>query len=120
MTEKASKTSKPAASAKTETVEAPQVTVVPAAKTNTLSIVALIAGIAGLTFVPFLSSIVAVVTGHMARKEIRRTGEQGDGMAVAGLITGYIGIGFGVLVAILLIAFFGVVLASGMKGYYNY
>ena len=114
MTEKASKTSKPV------TVETPQATVVPAAKTNTLSIVALIAGIAGLTFVPFLSSIVAVVTGHMARKEIRRTGEQGDGMAVAGLITGYIGIGLAVVVAALLIAFFGVVLASGMNSYYNY
>ncbi|MEG2777776.1 MAG: DUF4190 domain-containing protein, partial [Aurantimicrobium sp.] len=93
---------------------------VPVAKTNVLAIVALVAGIAGLTVIPFVSSIVAVVTGHMARKEVRRTGEQGEGLALAGLITGYIGLGLGVLVAVLLIAFFGIVIASGMNGYYNY
>lgn len=107
----------------TEKAKAQPVTVVNAepavGKTNVLAIVALVAGVAGLTVIPFVSSIVAVVTGHMARKEIRRTGEHGDGMALAGLITGYIGIGLGVLVAFLLIAFFGVVIASGMNQY-NY
>jgi hypothetical protein len=108
----------------TEKAKAQPVTVVndtPATvgKTNVLAIVSLVAGIAGLTVIPFLSSIVAVVTGHMARKEVRRSGEQGDGLALAGLITGYIGIGFGLLVAILLIAFFGVVIASGINQY-NY
>jgi hypothetical protein len=41
----------------------------------------------------------------MARHQIRRTGEQGAGMALAGLILGWIGVGFTallVLVAILL------------------
>jgi hypothetical protein len=90
------------------------------AKTNVLAIVALVAGVAGLTVIPFVSSIVAVVTGHMARKELRRTGEQGDGLALAGLITGYIGIGLGVLVAVLVLAFFGIVVAAGMNGYYGY
>ena len=84
MTEKAapktSKTTKPATVVSLEPVAY--------VKTNTLAIVALVAGIAGLTVVPFVSSIVAVVTGHMARKEVRRTGEQGDGLALAGLITG--------------------------------
>ena len=108
----------------TEKAKAQPVTVVndtPATvgKTNVLAIVSLVAGIAGLTVIPFLSSIVAVVTGHMARKEVRRTGEQGDGLALAGLITGYIGIGLGVLVAILLVTFLGIVLASGMNSY-NY
>ena len=132
MTEKAPKTSKTAAakaapaSAKAapaaEPAAAPTVTVVSSHKTNTLSIVALVAGIAGLTFVPFLASIVAIVTGHMARAEVRRTGEQGEGRALAGLIMGYVGVGLALLVAVLLIAFLGVVLASGMgmNGYYNY
>jgi len=35
---------------------------------------------------------VAVVTGHIARRQIRRTGEQGAGFALAGLILGYIGL----------------------------
>jgi len=115
MTEKAApKTPK---AAKPVTVVTPEPVTVP--KTNILAIVALVTGIAGLTVIPFVSSIVAVVTGHMARKEVRRTGEQGDGLALAGLITGYIGIGLGVLVAILLVAFFGIVIASGMNQY-NY
>jgi len=121
MTEKAapksSKTTKPAQAPEPVTVVPPAPVTV--AKTNTLSIVALVAGIAGLTVVPFVSSIVAVVTGHMARKEVRRTGEQGEGLALAGLITGYIGLGLGLLVAILLIAFFSVVIASGIN-YYGY
>lgn len=116
MTEKAApKTPK---AAKPVTVVTPEPVTAP--KTNILAIVALVTGIAGLTVIPFVSSIVAVVTGHMARKEVRRTGEQGDGLALAGLITGYIGIGLGVLVAILVIAFFGIVVAAGMNGYYDY
>lgn len=115
MTEKAApKTPK---AAKPVTVVTPEPVTAP--KTNILAIVALVTGIAGLTVIPFVSSIVAVVTGHMARKEVRRTGEQGDGLALAGLITGYIGIGLGVLVGILLFAFLGVVLASGINQY-NY
>lgn len=123
MTEKAPKTSKPAAKAAAPEAApaapaAPTVTVVSSEKTNTLSIVALVSGIVGLTFIPFLASIVAVVTGHMARAEVRRTGEQGGGLALAGLIMGYVGIGLAVIVISLLFAFLGVVIASGMGSDY--
>jgi hypothetical protein len=37
-----------------------------------------------------LTSIPAVILGHMARTEIRRTGKRGDGMAITGLILGYL------------------------------
>jgi hypothetical protein len=67
---------------------------------NTLAIVSLVAGIAGLTVVPILASIVAVITGHMARRQIAERGEGGSGMATAGLITGYIGVALGVLAII--------------------
>jgi hypothetical protein len=50
-----------------------------------------------------LATIPAVVCGHMARHQIRRTGEQGAGMALAGLILGWIGVGFTVLVVIAVI-----------------
>jgi hypothetical protein len=36
--------------------------------------------------------LVAVVCGHVARGQIRRTGEAGDGVAIAGLILGYLGL----------------------------
>jgi hypothetical protein len=118
MTEKAApKTPKSTKATPAATVVNPEPVTI--AKTNVLAIVALVSGVAGLTVLPFLASIVAVVTGHMSRKELRRTGEQGDGLALAGLITGYIGIGLGVLVGILLFAFLGVVLAAGMNQY-NY
>jgi hypothetical protein len=79
------------------------------AKTNALAITSLICGIAQLMFGP-LATIPAVVCGHMARGQIRRTGEQGAGMALAGLILGWIGVGFTVLVV--LIAVLAVVAAS--------
>ena len=76
---------------------APQAT--PGTKTNTMALVALIAGILGLTLFPFLGSIAAVITGNMGRKEIAASAgaETGDGMAMAGVIMGWIGIGLGVL-----------------------
>ncbi len=40
---------------------------------------ALICGI-----VPFFGGIPAVILGHVARGQIKRTGERGDGVAIAG------------------------------------
>ena len=81
----------------------------PMARTNSLAITSMICGIAQFMFGP-LATIPAVVCGHMARSQIRRTGEQGAGMALAGLILGWIGVGFTVLVV--LIAVLAVVAVS--------
>lgn len=66
---------------------------------STMAIVSLISGILGLTLLPVLGSIVALVTGYMARNEIRASGGTvgGDGMATAGLILGWIGVALGVI-----------------------
>lgn len=48
--------------------------------TNTLAIVALV--------MAFVFSPVGIVLGVIARKQIRETGEAGDGLALAGLIIG--------------------------------
>jgi Domain of unknown function (DUF4190) len=70
----------------------------PAPPTNGLAIAALVCGVGG--FVIGVSFIPAIICGHLARAQIRRTGEQGGGMALAGLIIGYVGIAlFAVLVA---------------------
>lgn len=78
--------------------------------TNDKALISLIAGILGLTILPLVGSIVAVITGRIAKQEIRDSGGAygGDGMATAGLVLGWIGIGltvigvcvFGVLFAI--------------------
>jgi hypothetical protein len=67
--------------------------------TSTMAIVSLVAGILGLTLFPFFGSIVAVITGPMAKKEIQQSmgSLEGEGLAKAGIIIGWIGIGLGVL-----------------------
>ena len=61
-----------------------------APSTNGLAIAALVCGLLG--FATCVSSIPAVILGHMARRQIRDSGgaQQGDGMALAGLILGYV------------------------------
>ena len=38
---------------------------------STLALISMISGIVGWTILPFIGSIVAVITGHLAKKEIR-------------------------------------------------
>jgi hypothetical protein len=60
-------------------------------RTNSMAILSMVLGLA--EFPTFgLTAIPAVVAGHRARQEMRRTGEQGDGMATFGLVLGYLGI----------------------------
>lgn len=78
-------------------------------QTSTLAIVSLVSGILGWTLLPLLGTLAAIITGHMARGEIRRMPDrlEGDGLAVAGLILGWVAVGFWVLGLIVLFAFFG-------------
>jgi magnesium-transporting ATPase (P-type) len=63
--------------------------------TSTLAIISLVAGILGFTVFPVVATAVAIITGHMARKETRATPPtaSGDGMASAGIIMGWIQVG---------------------------
>jgi hypothetical protein len=63
----------------------------PMPPTNGLAIGALVCGLAELFTFGF-AAIPAVILGHIARGQIRQTGERGDGMAVTGLVLGYLGI----------------------------
>jgi competence protein ComGC len=65
----------------------------------------LICGILGLTIFSILTAIPAIIFGHMSRKEIRESGGRlkGDGMALAGMIMGYIATGLVVLIVPILI-----------------
>ena len=49
-------------------------------------------------FVPILASIAAVITGHLAIRQVRTSpGMNGRGMAIAGIIMGYVMVAFLVL-----------------------
>jgi DUF1707 SHOCT-like domain/Domain of unknown function (DUF4190) len=84
--------------------------VVPVARTNGLAIASLACGLAQFAFGP-LATIPAIVCGHMARSQIKRTGEQGAGLALAGLILGWGAVILGIVVIIL-----GLVISVGMQG----
>lgn len=77
--------------------------------TSSLAVVSLVFGILGWTVLPAVGAVVAVITGHMARAEIRRSAGQleGDGMAVAGLVLGWLMIGLAIAAVLALILFFG-------------
>ena len=81
-----------------------------APRTNTLAIVSLVTG--------FCCSIAAVVTGHIALGQIKRTGEQGRGLALAGTIVS----GVSVLVGVIFIIFYVLLIAGaiGTASSYNY
>lgn len=77
--------------------------------TSSLAVISLVFGILGWTLLPAVGAVVAVITGHMARAEIRRSAGQleGDGMAVAGLVLGWLAIGLAIAAVLAFILFFG-------------
>ena len=86
-----------------------EVAATPSPPNSSMAVVSLVAGILGLTFFPIIGAIVAVITGPMAKKEIRESEGTlgGEGMATAGIILGWIGIGimvFGLCIACILAA----------------
>ena len=80
----------------------------PVRQSSTLAIVSLVAGILGWTLAPFIGNVVAVITGHMARKEIRlNPAREGSGFATAGLILGWVGLAFWILLAVFVLFLLG-------------
>ncbi|MEQ4716231.1 DUF4190 domain-containing protein [Nonomuraea sp. B19D2] len=61
----------------------------PGRSTNGMAVASLVLGIVGLIFCG-LTSIPGVILGHIALNRIKKTGEEGSGMAVGGLVTSYI------------------------------
>lgn len=80
--------------------------------TNALAVISMIAGILGLFF---FGSLIAVICGHISRSQIRNSNghESGDGMALAGLITGYIGLVLGLIFLLVWIVAFAFAASSG-------
>ncbi len=74
--------------------------------TSGLAIGSLIASILGLTFLPTIGSIIGVVLGYMAKRQIAESGGTmgGEGLAKAGIIIGWVGIGLTALAICLWIA----------------
>ncbi len=61
--------------------------------TNGFAVASLVLGIVGLTAFPVIPSLLALIFGYKGRREIDRSGglQEGRGLAVAGIVLGWIG-----------------------------
>ena len=77
-------------------------------RTNPLAIVALIAA--------FVVPLAGIICGHIALAQIKRTGERGHGLALAGTILGYVFVLLGVLI---FVVSFAILAATGTSSSLN-
>lgn len=91
-------------------VEPLQATAAPitATRWNVLAIVSLVTSIVGI-------SLLGVVCGHIALVQLRRSGENGTSLAIAGLVVGYLGVLLWILFWVVAISTWGVF--SGVPTY---
>jgi hypothetical protein len=82
----------------------------PVRRTNGLAIAALVLGICGFGILP-------VIFGHIALGQVRRTGDGGGGLAVAGLVLGYLALAGGLIALVIVGLAVGIPLwATGAAG----
>lgn len=67
----------------------PHYVVAPVRDTSNLAITSLIAGIAGWICAPVIASVVAVITGHAALRDVEKNNLNGRIQAIWGLVLGY-------------------------------
>jgi len=65
------------------------VTSAPTRTTNGLAIASMVLGI---LWMYWIGSILALIFGLVARRQIKERGQSGDGMAIAGIVLGIVGI----------------------------
>jgi len=83
----------------------------PPVTTNSLARAALVLGVAEF-FTMGLTAIPAIICGHMAKREMRQTGQRGDGLATSGLVLGYMAVIFwGILIVLSIVG--AVISATG-------
>ena len=88
-----------------DTTQSPFSTTSVPVQASSLAIVSLVSGIACWFVLPLIGAIIAVITGHMAKKEIRESAGRLSGveMANAGLVLGYVHLALSVLAVCLIV-----------------
>ena len=73
-------------------------------KTSGLAIASLVCSIVGLFMCLFIGQIAGLILGYQAKKEIRQSGGriEGENLATAGIIVGWIGIAMDILIVLFL------------------
>lgn len=72
----------------------------PQPNTNGMAIGSLVCSLLGFAGLAFIGPIIGIVLGISAKKEIARTGENGSGLAQAGIIIGIVQLVLGALLVI--------------------
>ena len=83
---------------------------------NGLATASMVLGIIGIVFCGF-TSILAIIFGHVAQSQIKRTGEGGAGMATAGLVMGYIVTAIWVVIWIFYLGLWAAIVGSSATAY---
>lgn len=63
----------------------------------------------GILWIYWIGSVLALIFGYIGRNQIRMRHERGDGMAIAGIVLGWVGVGF-----FLLFLLIGIAAGAGM------
>jgi Domain of unknown function (DUF4190) len=91
----------------------------PPPKTNALAVASMVVSIGSavamvcafcitfLAIVPLGGGVTGTILGFVARRQISERGERGDGMALAGIIVGFIAAALGVLAVVLMVFWIG-------------
>lgn len=78
-----------------------------AQKTNVLAIISLIAG--------FIVPLLGVILGFVALSQIKKTGENGHGLAIGGIVVGFI-----VMILSIVVVVLPLILTASTATYYSY
>jgi len=89
----------------------------PVQKTNTLAILSLIGSILGFVWIlPIVGSLAGAIMGHISLGQLKQSGEKGRGLALAGVIVGWVGLG---LLILGVLAFFAIFAATAARTGYG-
>lgn len=91
--------------------------VYPQPKTNGMAVASMVVSIVGALLmvcygVGGLLGAVGAVLGHISRRQIRERSESGDGMAIAGIVVGWVSFGLSVVIIGLFVALFAFALTA--------
>jgi hypothetical protein len=76
----------------------------------------LVLGILGLTFLPLVGSIIAIVLGNKGKRAADEGRATNRSSSVAGIVMGWVGVGFGILTIVMVVILFTI----GLDAYNNH
>lgn len=77
----------------------------PQRRTNGMAIGSLVTSLASVIVLGGTTAFIGAILGHVALRQIKRTGEQGHGMALAGVIIGWVFTGLWIALIVIFVIF---------------